>query len=90
MARKFYIRDKRNRRIPAELENWLFRKLQILDDAMSQRDLTSLPGNQFEALRGRMAGKYSIRINIQWRLIFQWEDTNGSAENVYLDNHSYR
>ena len=88
MIRSF--RDKRDRRIPPELQDRLFRKLQILDDAMSQRDLASPPSNQFEALQGRMAGKYSIRVNIQWRLIFKWEDTNASAEDIYLDNHSYR
>jgi len=52
--------------------------------------LCSPPSNHFEALHGRLAGKYSIRVNIRWRLIFGWDDSGGHAENVYLDDHSYR
>jgi hypothetical protein len=32
----------------------------------------------------------SIRVNSQWRLIFQWDGSRGEAEGVYLDDHSYR
>lgn len=86
----FYLQDRKHRRIPADIEDRLFRKLQLIDDAVSQNDLRSPPSNHFEALRGRLRGRYSIRVNRQWRLVFQWDDTNGTADNIYLDDHSYR
>ncbi len=48
------------------------------------------PSNHFEKLRGNLAGFHSIRVNSQWRLIFQWDGSRGEAEGVYLDDHSYR
>jgi proteic killer suppression protein len=87
---EFYLIDRRHRKIPADIAGRLFRKLQILDDAVDQRDLYSVPGNHFEALQGRLMGKYSIRVNVQWRLVFGWESPGGFAVNVYLDDHSYR
>jgi proteic killer suppression protein len=52
------------------------RKLQILDDAYSLEDLRVPPGNRLEALRGDRKGKWSIRINDQWRVCFRFEDGN--------------
>lgn len=46
----------------------------MLDYAGALMDLTSPPGNRFEALKGSLAGFYSIRINDQWRVIFRWTD----------------
>jgi proteic killer suppression protein len=48
------------------------------------------PSNHFEKLRGNLDGQHSIRVNEQWRLIFQWNGSRGEAAEVYLDNHSYR
>ena len=48
------------------------------------------PSNHFEKLRGNLAGYHSIRVNQQWRLIFQWDSHKGEASGLYLDNHSYR
>lgn len=64
--------------------------MQILDDSTCDADLRSPPSNYFEKLTGNLKGKYSIRVNDQWRLIFQWDNDRGEAESVYLDNHSYR
>ena len=58
------------------------RRLQILDNATSLQDLRNLPSNRFEALRGDRVGQYSIRINDQWRICFDWED--GDAYNVEI------
>jgi proteic killer suppression protein len=88
--REFFVHDLSSRNIPADLETRLFRKLQLLDDAMSDSDLRVPPSNHFEKLRGNLAGLHSIRINDQWRLIFQWNGARGEAGQVYLDNHSYR
>ena len=86
----FFVVDKRSRHIPADLEARLFRKLQMIDDAMTDGDLRVPPSNHFEKLRGSLAGCHSIRVNKQWRLIFRWDGARGKAEDIYLDNHSYR
>jgi proteic killer suppression protein len=86
----FFIHDQPSRNIPPDLETRLFRKLQLLDDATSDADLRVPPSNHFERLHGSLKGWYSIRVNDQWRLIFQWKGGKGEAIEVYLDNHSYR
>ncbi|WEK02736.1 MAG: type II toxin-antitoxin system RelE/ParE family toxin [Candidatus Devosia phytovorans] len=86
--KQFFADDKRSSRIPPDLEDRLFRKLQMLDDAAVDSDLRVPPSNHFEKLRGGLDGRYSIRVNQQWRLIFIWSE--GEASEVYLDNHSYR
>jgi proteic killer suppression protein len=84
----FFVGNSRPRQIPADLRDRLFRKLQLLDDATTDADLRVPPSNHFEKLSGHLDGWHSIRVNLQWRLIFQWSDGNASA--VYLDDHSYR
>ena len=88
--RAFFVEDVRSRRIPPDLEDRLFRKLQMIDDAITDQDLRIPPSNHFEKLRGNLEGYHSIRVNRQWRLVFRWEGSRGEAENVYLDDHSYR
>lgn len=88
--RDFYLEDKASKKIPAGIRNRLFRKLQLVDDATSSLDLRSPPSKHFEKLSGNLFGKYSIRINEQWRLVFEWEDEHGEANDLYLDNHDYR
>ena len=58
------------------------RKLRILDAATSTEDLRVPPGNRLEKLRGDRAGQWSIRVNDQWRLCFDWRD--GDAYDVEL------
>lgn len=88
--REFFRDDRANRRISAEIEPRLFRKLQLLDDAMSDSDLCVPLNNHFEKLRGNLAGRHSIRVNERWRLVFKWDDARGEAAEVYLDDHSNR
>jgi proteic killer suppression protein len=87
--RAFFVDDVHSRAIPPDLAGRLFRKLQMLDDATTDRDLRVPPSNHFEKLRGKLEGLHSIRENNQWRLIFQWDGRRGEASGVYLDNHSY-
>ena len=87
--RAFFIDDLSSRKIPADLESRLFRKLQMIDDAMTDQDLRVPPSNHFEKLRGNLEGLHSIRVNKQWRLIFRWDGSKGEASDVYLDDHSY-
>ena len=88
--RAFFVDDVRSRNIPSDLEARLFRRLQMIDDAVTDRDLRVPPGNHFEKLRGRLAGFHSIRVNQQWRLIFHWDGERGEAARIYPDDHSYR
>jgi proteic killer suppression protein len=88
--RESFLHDLPSRKIPPSLETRLFRKLQLLDDATTDADLRIPPSNHFEKLLRNLDGWYSIRINEQWRLIFQWNGIRGEADEVYLDNHSYR
>ncbi len=88
--RAFFVDDIRSRNIPPDLEGRVFRKLQMIDDATTDRDLRVPPSNHFEKLRGKLADFHSIRVNQQWRLIFRWDGDRGEATNVYLDDHSYK
>ncbi len=87
--RDFFVKDVRSKKIPSDLESRLFRKIQMIDDAASEGDLRMPPGNHFEKLRGHLEGFYSIRVNQQWRIVFQWSGVRGEATAVYLDNHTY-
>jgi proteic killer suppression protein len=88
--RSFFVNDRGAKRIPGDIDVRLFRKLQMIDDATTDRDLRSPPSNHFEKLAGARSGRCSIRVNQQWRLIFEWDARKGAAKNLYLDNHSYR
>lgn len=87
--RRFFVDDVRSKSIPPDLEASLFRRLQLIDDAAADEDLRVPPGNHFEKLRGRLDQFHSIRVNKQWRLIFQWNGSRGETTGVYLDAHRY-
>ncbi len=59
-------------------------KLDRLEAAASLKDLAALPGNRFEALKGKRKGQYSIRINDQWRVCFEWPDKSPGATHVEI------
>ena len=62
------------------------RKLVQLNNAVVLADLAVPPGNQLEALKGGLAGKHSIRINDQWRIVFRWTQA-GPEEVEIVDYH---
>jgi proteic killer suppression protein len=62
------------------------RRLYALDAATNLLDLRSPPSNRLEKLRGDLAGKYSIRINEQWRICFVWRD-GGAWDVEIVDYH---
>ena len=70
----------------AQVAKVALRKLDLLDYADALGDLRSPPGNRLEALKGGLAGLYSIRINDQWRVVFRWTDT-GPTEVDVRDYH---
>jgi proteic killer suppression protein len=62
------------------------RKLMAIHAATRLEDLLAPPGNRLEALKGNRSGQHSIRINVQWRICFEWKD--GAAWNVeIIDYH---
>ena len=63
-------------------------KLDRLDAAVGIADLAALPGNRFEALKGDRKGQYSIRINGQWRICFEWPaGSPGPVDVEVVDYH---
>ncbi|MBI5892197.1 MAG: type II toxin-antitoxin system RelE/ParE family toxin [Deltaproteobacteria bacterium] len=63
-----------SRKIPQAIHQTARRKLEILDAAEALQDLRIPPSNHLEKLSGDRKGQYSIRINIQWRICFEWQD----------------
>jgi proteic killer suppression protein len=59
-------------------------KLDRLETATTLADLAALPGNRFEALKGDRRGQYSIRINDQWRICFEWPRGSPGPINVEI------
>jgi proteic killer suppression protein len=59
-------------------------KLDRLEAAVTLRDLAVLPGNRLEALKGNRKGQYSIRINDQWRVCFDWKEGAPGPSNVEI------
>jgi len=64
------------------------KRLDILDAAPSLQCLSMLRSNRLEALKGNRAGQYSIRINDQWRICFEWAEGDEGPSNVeIIDYH---
>ena len=59
-------------------------KLDRMEAATALQDLAVLPGNRFEALAGDRKGQYSIRINDQWRICFEWPKGSPGPSNVEI------
>jgi proteic killer suppression protein len=62
-------------------------KIDRLEAATVLQDLAALPGNRFEALKGERKGQYSIRINEQWRICFEWPKGSPGPENVEIADY---
>jgi proteic killer suppression protein len=85
------FRDKETRRInerirssvlPNDIQQIAYRKLRMINNAQNLNDLRIPPANRLEKLYGKRVGQYSIRINQQWRICFEWRD--GNAYNVEI------
>jgi proteic killer suppression protein len=68
--------------LPSQIQGRVRAKLLAIDAAKQLDDLRVPPGNRLEALHGDRRGQYSIRINDQWRLCFEWRD--GATWNVEI------
>jgi proteic killer suppression protein len=81
-ARQIFEGRRAPKGMPHAIAHVARRKLVQIADATDLRDLTSPPGNRLEALKHDLAGKHSIRINDQWRIVFRW--TKDGAEEVEI------
>ena len=76
-----------SRKLPSDIQKTARRKLLYLHDAQDLQDLLAPPGNRLEKLLGNRQGQYSIRVNDQWRICFEWQE--GRAREVEIvDYHS--
>lgn len=75
-----------SKKLPYDIQQVARRKLRMLNNAQNLNDLTIPPANRLESLRGNRAGKFSIRVNNQWRICFLWN--KGDAFEVeIIDYH---
>jgi toxin HigB-1 len=72
----------RSQKLPSDIQQVALRKLRMLNRAVTLQDLRVPPANRLEKLSGDRAGQYSIRINDQWRICFDWDA--GDAQNVEI------
>jgi len=81
---RFYATGK-SRKLPPDIHKVALRKLDYLNAADRLDDLKVPPGNRLEALTGDQRGRYSIRINRQYRIVFAWR--NGHAHDVVITDY---
>ena len=94
MIRSYGNRDTERLAAGEKIRQWeAFRqqaekRLRILDAAGSLGDLAALNSNRLEALKGTRKGQYSIRVNNQWRICFDWpKDEPGPSNVEIVDYH---
>jgi proteic killer suppression protein len=68
--------------LPGDIQQVAYRKLRMIHNAQNLNDLRIPPANRLEKLFGKRMGQYSIRINEQWRICFEWHD--GDAYDVEI------
>ena len=76
-----YKRQK-SRKLPSDIQQVALRKLRMINNAISINDLRVPPANHLEKLGGDRSNQWSIRINDQWRVCFEWQDRD--AYNVEI------
>ena len=76
----------RVRIMPPEIQIIGRRKLRMLNNSNNLIDLRVPPSNKLEKLSGKVNNLYSIRINDQWRITFQWDD-GLATEVTIIDYH---
>jgi proteic killer suppression protein len=74
-TQKVYQR-KHSRKFPPDIQQVALRKLRMINNAISLNDLWVPPANRLEKLGGDRSGQWSIRINDQWRVCFEWRGSD--------------
>ena len=75
-----------SKKLPSNIQQVARRKLRMINNALDLNDLRVPPGNQLEKLKGDRTGYHSIRINIQWRIVFKWSVGNAHEVEI-VDYH---
>ncbi|HEY5256618.1 MAG TPA: type II toxin-antitoxin system RelE/ParE family toxin [Acidobacteriaceae bacterium] len=83
-AERIFHRERSKRY--GSIERAAFRKLRAIHAARLLTDLIHPPGNHLEALHGDRKGQHSIRINVQWRICFEWREPNAYEVEI-VDYH---
>lgn len=76
----------RVKKFPIDIQKAGRRKLRMLNNSQNIADLRISPSNRLEKLSGNLSRFYSIRINKQWRIIFEWNNGNVSEVEI-IDYH---
>lgn len=74
-----------SRIFPGNLHGVMLRKLHVVDAAVDIKDLARPLGNRLKKLGGKRSEDWSIRVNDQWRISFQW--SNGQADSVKVEDY---
>ncbi len=75
-----------SKKLPSDIQNIMRRKLRMLNNSTLLSDLRLPPSNNLEKLKGNRKDQYSIKVNDQWRICFEWND--GDVYNVeIIDYH---
>jgi len=74
------------RRIPSDITQRLSDQLDVLNAATKLETIAATPGTRLEALKGKLKGWHSVRINKQWRIVFKWTAT-GPSDVAWSDYH---
>jgi len=83
-TQKIYLRE-RSCKLPSNIQQVALRKLRMIKNAININDLRVPPANHLEKLSSDRKGQYSIRINDQWRICFEWK--NSDAFNVEIADY---
>lgn len=75
----------RSRKLPSDIQSIARRKMRQINRTMNLSDLRVPRGNRFEQLKGYTPLRYSVRINDQWRVTFNW--SKGDAQNVRIEDY---
>ncbi|MFN2106258.1 MAG: type II toxin-antitoxin system RelE/ParE family toxin [Candidatus Promineifilaceae bacterium] len=75
-----------SKKLPHDIQRIAERKLILIHRSATLNDLRVPPSNRLEALVGARKGQYSIRINDQWRICFEWCE-DGVYEVEIVDYH---
>ena len=75
-----------SKKYPSDIQNIALRKLRMLNRSINLNGLKVPPANRLEKLKGNRAGQYSIRINDQWRICFEWHQNDAFKVEI-VDYH---
>ena len=75
-----------SKRLPESIQSLALRKLRMLHRSTCLQDLRVPPSNHLEGLHGDRKQQYSIRINQQWRICFEWKQSDAFEVEI-VDYH---